>query len=94
MNQPAYRDMTHATTYSASEARTKFADIFNEAHYGGPVVIEKHGKKVAVVSMALLERLAHLEAVIDSEHATAALKEFNAKGGKTMDEIAKELDIS
>ena len=85
--------MTTLTTYSASEARNKFADIFNEAHYGGPVLIDKHGKRVAVVSIALLERLAHLEALIDSEHAAEALKEFNAKGGKTMDEIAKELDL-
>jgi hypothetical protein len=35
--------MTMLTTYTASEARTKFADIFNEALYGKPVVIDRQG---------------------------------------------------
>lgn len=85
--------MAALTTYTASEARSKFADIFNEAHYGKPVLIDKQGKKVAVVSMSLLERLAELEACIDSMHAKAALDEFHHKGGRSMEDIEKELGL-
>lgn len=85
--------MTALTTYTATEARTKFADIFNEALYGKPVVIDKHGRKVAVVPLALLDRLAELEAWCDSVHAQEALEEFRQKGGRSMEEIEKELDL-
>jgi len=89
----ADRTMNALTTYTASEARNRFADIFNEAHYGKPVLIDKHGRKVAVVSMSLLERLAELEACIDSMHAQKALEEFQREGGRTMEEIEKELGL-
>ncbi len=85
--------MTMLTTYTASEARTKFADIFNEALYGKPVVIDRQGRKVAVVPLAVLERLAELEAWVDSVHAQEALDEFRQSGGRTMEEIEKELDL-
>ena len=85
--------MTTLTTYTASEARTKFSDIFNEAHYGKPVVINKQGRKVAVVSLELLERLAELEAWVDSVHAQESLDEFRQRGGRTMEEIERELDL-
>ena len=83
--------MSNLTTYKASEARNKFADIFNEAHYRGPVLIDKHGKKVAVVPMELLDRLAELEALIDIDHAQKSLAEFQSLGGKTMKELQEEL---
>ena len=85
--------MTALTTYSATEARNKFADIFNEAHYGRPVLIDRNGKKVAVVSMTVLERLAELEACIDSMAAQESLNEFREKGGRTMEEIEAELGL-
>lgn len=85
--------METLTTYRASEARDRFSDIFNEAHFGKPVVIERRGRKVAVVSMTVLERLADLEACIDSMHAEKALEEFRQTGGKTMDVIERELDL-
>lgn len=85
--------MTTLTTYTATEARNKFADIFNEALYGKPVVIDKQGRKVAVVPLTLLERLAELEAWIDSIQAQEALNEFMQQGGRTMEEIEKELDL-
>lgn len=85
--------MTALTTYSATEARNKFADIFNEAHYGKPVVIDRNGKKVAVVSMELLERLAELEACIDSKDAQTALEEFRQSGGRSMKDLEAELGI-
>lgn len=90
-NAEAGSAMTALTTYTASEARSKFADIFNEALYGKPVVIDKQGRKVAVVSFTLLERLAELEAWVDSVHAQEALEEFHSKGGRSMEEIEREL---
>ena len=86
-------NMPNLTTYSATEARNRFSDIFNEAHYGSPVVIDKHGKRVAVVSISVLERLAELEAYIDSMQAQEALEEFREMGGRTMEDIEKELGI-
>ena len=85
--------MTALTTYTATEARTKFSDIFNEALYGKPVVIDKQGRKVAVVPLAVLERFAELEAYIDSVQAQEALEEFRKTGGRTMEEIEKELGL-
>lgn len=85
--------MTTLTTYTASEARSKFSDIFNEAHYGKPVVINKQGRKVAVVPLELLDRLAELEAWVDSVHAEKALNEFHKQGGRSMEEIERELDL-
>lgn len=78
--------------FTATEARNKFSDIFNRAHYGGGVLIEKHGKRVAVVPLEILDRLAELEALIDSTEARRALDEFHSKGGVTLDELEKELD--
>ncbi|MEE4012084.1 type II toxin-antitoxin system prevent-host-death family antitoxin [Roseibium sp. FZY0029] len=85
--------MTDRTTYTASEARSKFSDIFNEALYGKPVVINKHGKQVAVVSLALLDRLAELEAYVDSLDAQKALEEFHSQGGTSMADLEKELGL-
>jgi hypothetical protein len=48
---------------------------------------------VAVVPLAVLERLAELEAWVDSVHAQEALDEFRQSGGRTMEEIEKELDL-
>lgn len=79
-------------TFTATEARNNFSDMFNQAHYGGGVLIEKHGKRVAVVPLELLDRLAELEALIDSRDAQRALEEFHSKGGVTLDELEKELD--
>jgi|GEM_PF-571201 len=79
-------------TFTATEARNKFSDIFNQAHYGGGVLIEKHGKRVAVVPLELLDRLADLEARIDSADAQRALDEFQRQGGSTLDELEMELE--
>jgi len=83
--------MTTLTTYTATEARTKFSDIVNEALWGKPVVIDRQGRKVAVVPIAVLERLAELEAFVDSAQAQEALEEFQSSGGRTMEEVEKEL---
>lgn len=82
--------------YTATEARTKFADLFNDAHYGRRVIVRKHDREVAIVPMEVLEqleRLAELEAALDSMKAELALSDFQKKGGKTMKEIKQELEM-
>lgn len=82
------------TTYTATEARQKFAEIFNQALYGDPVVIDKQGKKVAVIPLELLDRLAELEAQIESKKAQKALDEFQSQGGRPMEDLEEELGLS
>lgn len=85
-----------SNVYSATEARAKFADLFNDAHYGRRVVVRKHDREVAIVSMEVLEqleRLAELEAALDSLKAEKALTEFQKLGGKTMKELKQELEM-
>ena len=83
-------------TYAATEARSKFADVFDEAYYGARVFITKRDRQVALVSVSFLERvdkLLEMEAAIEAEAAKAALEEFQSKGGKTMEQIEQELDM-
>lgn len=83
-------------TYAASEARQKFADIFDAAYFGKTVVVTKRDRKVAVVSMETLQKLNKLlesEAEKEAISAAKALKEFQAKGGKTMEQIKQELGM-
>ena len=82
--------------YTATEARAKFSDLFNAAHYGRRVVVRKHDREVAIVSMDVLdqlERLAELEAALDIMKADKALSEFQKQGGKTMKELKQELGM-
>ena len=79
-------------TFSATEARNNFSDMFDQAHYGGGVLIEKRGRRVAVVPLEVLDRLAELEALIDTADAKRALEEFHKTGGTTLGELEKELD--
>ena len=82
--------------YSATEAREKFSDIFDAAHFGQRVVVRKRGREVAVVPVEVLrqlERLSELEAALDSLKAEIALSDFQQKGGKTMKEIKQELGL-
>lgn len=85
-----------AKVYTATEARTQFSDLFNAAHYGQRVVVRKHNKEVAIVPVEVLEqleRLAELEAALDSLKAEMALAEFQQMGGKTMNQIKQELEM-
>lgn len=86
-----------AKVYTATEARNNFSDLFDAAHFGKRVVVRKHDREVAVVSMEVLEqleRLAELEAALDSLKAEMAFREFQQKGGKTMEEIKQELGMT
>ena len=83
-------------TYAATEARSKFSDIFDAAYYGEPVVLTKRDRQVAVVSMSFFEqaeKLLEREAALEAEAAVAALEEFRSKGGKTMEQMKQELDM-
>lgn len=82
--------------YTATEARAKFSDIFDAAHFGERVVVKKRDRQVAVVSMEFLERVDKLieaEAAIEAELAKVALQEFQHQGGKTMEELEQELGV-
>ena len=80
-------------TYSASEARSKFSDLFNEAFYGGPVIIRKSSKSVAVVSLEMLAALTDDESQADAKRAREALKEFLSEGGRPWTDLKKELGV-
>lgn len=65
------------TRYAASKARSNFSDLFNEAYYSDPVIVTKHGRSVAVISLDMLERLYELEANAGREKVDRALSEFD-----------------
>jgi len=79
--------------FSASEARKKFSDVFNLAVYKGPVLITKGDKKVAVVNAELLRLLTEKVAARDLEAARNALRDYEAKGGTSLEQLKKELGI-
>jgi prevent-host-death family protein len=62
--------------FSASEARSRLAEIINEVAYGGHrILLHRHGKDVAaVVSARDLALLEALEDRMDLEEAREALK--------------------
>lgn len=89
-------DTKEAMVYSATEARTRFADIIDAAYHGDRVLVKKHNRQVAIVSMSFIEhvdRLLEIEAQLEAEAAKAALKEFQSEGGKTMEELEQELGM-
>ena len=55
------------TYYTATQARTIYAELVNEAAYGGKrIVLTRHGKNiVAIVPMSDLEMLVELQAILD-----------------------------
>lgn len=93
MSKLAEQSMTTgAKTYSASEARNRFADLFNEAYYEGPVIIQKSTKSVAVISLEMLAALTDEESQEDAKRAREALREFMSKGGKRWKDLKQELE--
>lgn len=82
--------------YTATQARKEFAEIVDAAYFGERVVISKRDRQVAIVSMSFIERVDKLleaEAALEAEQAKLALQEFQSKGGKTMDELEKDLEV-
>jgi len=87
---------TAKKTYTATEARKNFATLIDAAHFGEKIVVQKRDRCVAVVSiefMERVERLLEIEAALEAEAAQRSLEEFYKQGGKTMDEIAQDLDM-
>jgi len=81
-----------AIEYKATDARNHFSDIFDAAYFEERVVVKKRDRRVAVVSMELIERLdalLELEARLDACDAKQALNEFHEKGGKTMEQLTQ-----
>lgn len=85
--------MKTVRTYSATEARAQFSDLFDEAFYKGPVIVRKNSKRVAVVSMELLKELIDAEVGEDAMRAQEALREFLQQGGTTLADLKDELDL-
>ena len=83
-------------TYTATEARKEFSTIVDKAFFGERVVIRKHNREVALVSIELLElfdAMMKAEAALEAEQASAALEEFHAEGGKAMEDLERDLEI-
>lgn len=87
------RKVTSVRTYSATDARAKFSDLFDEAFYKGPVIVRKNSKQVAVVSMELLRELIDVEVSEDARRAQEALREFLSEGGTSLKDLKDELDL-
>lgn len=87
---------TTEKSYKATEARSRFSDIFDEAYFGQRVFVQKHNRKVAIVSMEFIEhvdRLLEIEAELEAKAAELALKEFQHQGGKSLNQIKQELGM-
>lgn len=82
-----------AKEYSATEARQKFSELFDEAVYNGPVYVVRRKHRVALIDAELLNQLTELQAAIDSKEAVAALEEYNDKGGIKLSRLKEELGI-
>ena len=79
--------------FSASEARSRLAEIINEVAYGGHrILLHRHGKDVAVVVSARdLELLEALEDRIDLDEARAALKQEGSR--VSWEDLRNELEL-
>jgi len=86
--------MNTGRTYTASQARENFSEVFDTAIHEGPVFVRKRQKEVVVMSSDLLHFLTDVEAMLDNEKARKALREFLQKGGTPMNELKEELGIT
>lgn len=77
-------------TYTATEARTNFSDLFDEAYHNGPVIVRKHKREVAIVPLRLL---AALEAAQEALDAEASLRDYKENGGVSLKELKDELGL-
>lgn len=84
---------TEVRTYSSTEARDRFSDIFNDAFYGHPVIVNNRRRSVAVVSIELLRAILETEGDEDAKRAKVALEEFFRQGGKSMEKLREELGV-
>lgn len=78
--------------YTTGEARDHFSEVINAAAFGDErIVLTRHGKPIAaVIPISVLEFLRELERIIDLEEAEKALKEGQAEGLTSLDDLKKE----
>jgi prevent-host-death family protein len=79
--------------FTASEARSRFSEVFDAAYHDGPVIIRKNSKSVAVVNIELLQLLAAIEDAHDAAKAKEAMAEYLREGGTSLAEMKRELGI-
>ena len=79
--------------FTATEARSKFSEVFDAAFHEGPVIIRRNSKSVAMVSMDLLKLLAEFEETLDTRKADKALAEFLKEGGTPLKDLKEELGL-
>ncbi len=87
--------MPETRKYSTAGARSRFADIVNEAAYGKErIVLTRRGKDVAaVIPMSDLELLYELERLIDLQEAKEAIIEAEASETVPLAELKKRLKV-
>ncbi len=87
--------MEKARTYSVTEARENFSEVFHEVAYGGKAaVIRKRGDRaVAVVPYDILELLTRVEAMLDAHNAGVALEDYKTEGGISLEDLKSQLDV-
>jgi prevent-host-death family protein len=86
--------VTIKRTFTATQARNNFSEVFEAALHDGPVVVRKRSKSVAVIPLDLFEILADLEGRLDRERADAALREYFEAGGTPLAKLKKELGFA
>lgn len=81
--------------YTTGEARDRFSEVINKAAFGDErVVIKRHGKPIAaVVPFSVVELLHELERIIDIDEALKALKEGEAEGLTSLQNLKKEFGL-
>jgi prevent-host-death family protein len=87
--------MERARTYTVTEARDNFSEVFHEVAYGGKAaVIRKRGDRaVAMVPYDILELLTRVEALLDTNNAKGALESYRTEGGISLADLKKQLEI-
>ena len=87
------RERNARPVYNATEARNAFSELLEEAFYRGPVFVKRRKKVAVLISQEDYDRLIALETEKDIEDAQAALEDFKARGGISMNELMKDLGI-
>lgn len=80
--------------YTASEARQKFADLFDEAVSSGRVMVTRRRKTVAMVDAEWLEDIERRLAEQEADQAEKARRELEDSGGKDLDQFEKEAGLT
>ncbi len=87
--------MKQIVTMTVSDARDQLGELVDKVAFSKePAVITKHRKeRVAIIPYDLLELLTKIEAIIDLKKAEIAFKEYEEEGGKSLEDIKKELGL-